>query len=179
VSSALAERRATLQEYLDLPEELHAEFVHGAIVVNPPPSYAHQRACLRLRDLLVADLPQASVAVAVGWKLHPDRDDVRIPDVSVLTREPTTDLLTEPPAVVVEVLSTNRSDDLVRKSTEYLEAGAGQYWIVDPRDRVLDAYRHTPTGWEVLARLTDVGPTGAVTVPDLGTVHLDLRRILG
>lgn len=179
MGNAIAERRATFREYLDLPGELHAEFVNGVVVVSPPPSYAHQRACLRLRDLLVTDLPRAAVAVAVGWRLHPDREDVRIPDVCVLTREPETELLTDPPAVVIEVLSTNRSDDLVRKSTEYLEAGAGQYWVVDPRDRVLDAYRNTPTGWEVLTRLTDDAPEDVIEVPGLGRVHADLRRVLG
>jgi Uma2 family endonuclease len=171
-------KRATLQEYLELPGEFRAEFVHGVVLVNPPPSFAHQRSCLRLRDVLVAHLPLAVVAVAVGWKLQPDRDDVRIPDVCVLPHEPDTDLLTTPPLVVVEVLSSNRSDDLVRKSTEYLEAGAGQYWIIDPRDHVLDAFLNTPTGWEVLAHLTDDNPSGTVEVPGLGRVPLDLTQIL-
>jgi len=167
-----------LQEYLELPGEFRAEFVHGVIVVNPPPSFTHQRACLCLRDMLVANLPRAVVAVAVGWRLHPDRDDVRIPDVCVLSNEPDTDLLTAPPLVVVEVLSSNRSDDLVRKSTEYLEATAGQYWIIDPRDHVLDAYLNTPTGWEVLAHLTDDNPAGTVEIPGLGPVPLDLALLL-
>jgi Uma2 family endonuclease len=95
-----------------------------------------------------------------------------------MEREPETDLVTAPPLVAVEVLSTNRTDDLVRKSTDYLDAGAGQYWIVDPRDRVVDAFLNTPTGWEILAHLTDDNPSGTIEVGTLGSVRLDLRDLL-
>lgn len=178
-SASAIGRRVSYQAYLDLPDELRAEYVNGVVIVNPPPSFVHQRICLRLRDALVTALPSAVVAVAVGWKLSPDRQDIRIPDVAVLDAEPAEDLVAVPPLLVVEVLSTNRSDDLVRKSTEYLDAGAGQYWIMDPRDRVLDAYLSTPAGWEVLAHLTDEHPTGVVRVAELGDVRLDLAALLG
>ena len=36
------------------------------------------------------------------------------------------------PDITVEVLSTDRSRDLVRKRQLYAEAGVREYWIVDP-----------------------------------------------
>ena len=47
------------------------------------------------------------------------------------------------PDLVVEVLSTNRNDDLVTKTTKYAAAGVRHYWIVDPRSRTVDAYTLT------------------------------------
>jgi len=44
------------------------------------------------------------------------------------------------PALVVEVLSTNRGDDLVLKLNRYAQAGLSHYWILDPKSRVLLAY---------------------------------------
>ena len=38
------------------------------------------------------------------------------------------------PDIVVEVLSTDRRRDLVRKRQLYAEAGVLEYWIVDPRN---------------------------------------------
>ncbi|MDQ1289389.1 MAG: hypothetical protein QG622_2955 [Actinomycetota bacterium] len=166
------------QAYLDLPDHLRAEYVGGVIIVKPPPSPLHQLICGRLNDLLSAALPRATVAVSVGWALRPDGSGVRVPDVSVLDHDPSDKLLVVPPLVVIEVLSANRSEDLVRKSTDYLDAGAGQYWIVDPRDRLLDAYLNTPTGWEPLAGLTDDNPTGTVEVSGYGAVGLDLSQLL-
>ena len=36
------------------------------------------------------------------------------------------------PDIVVEILSTDRSRDLVRKRQLYAEAGVSEYWIFDP-----------------------------------------------
>ena len=38
------------------------------------------------------------------------------------------------PDIVVEILSTDRRHDLVRKRRIYAEAGVPEYWIVDPRN---------------------------------------------
>ena len=61
-----------------------------------------------------------------------------VPDLSVY---PKLDLdlrhdkiqMTEPPLLVVEILSPKQSlDDLTRKAYDYLEAGVGSCWIVQP-----------------------------------------------
>ena len=163
--------------FLELPDEIRAEYVDGQAFVSPPPSYEHQRVCMRLRDQLVAQT-NAPVAVAVGWRLPGREPRLRIPDLMVLAHEPESDVVTGAPPVVVEVLSTNRSDDLVRKSTEYLEAGAQQYWIVDPRDRVVDVFHQVAAGWERIAQLTDDGPTGVIDVPGAGSITVDLHAVL-
>src|SRR4051794_3125785 len=119
------------ERYYALPDELRAEYSDGRAFVTPGPSFHHQDICQRLYAVLSRDLSQAIVAVAVGWRLIDSPPRLRIPDVMVLTAVPDGDVVTEPPLVVVEVLSINRGTDLVRKATEYLEAGAGQYWVVD------------------------------------------------
>lgn len=56
------------------------------------------------------------------------------------------------PVLVTDVLSGNRSDDLVTKSGKYAVAGLSHCWVVDPRDHPLHTYvlsdgtcRHTGT----------------------------------
>lgn len=157
----------TLADYLALPDDLRAEFVDGEVIVNPPPTFAHQKICLRLAVLLERALSdRAEVVAGAGWRLPGTTERIRIPDVLVLGHQPDGALVRDAPLAVIEVLSTNRSDDLVRKSTEYLEAKAGQYWIVDPRDRVLDVYENEPTGWHLLARLTDDDKEAVVRLAD-------------
>jgi Uma2 family endonuclease len=97
----------------------------------------------------------------------------------VLTEAPSGDVVTTAPAVVIEVLSTNQTDDLVRKFTEYLGAGVRQYWIVDPRDRVLDVFELAASGWERIAQLSDDVPTATATIPSYGAIELSLECILG
>lgn len=167
------------EEFVRLPDDERAEYVDGRVFMTPPPTYGHQKICMLLRDVLTSQLqPPAIVAVGVGWQLPGPVRRLRIPDVMVLDSEPADGVVTSVPRIVVEVLSTNRSDDLVRKSTEYLDAGAGQYWIIDPRDRALDVFSRVPDGWDQVARLTDDAPDAVVTVPGSGRVSLSLFAIL-
>jgi len=168
------------EQFLEIPDDERAEYVDGKAFVSPPPSFAHQEICQRLRDVLKAQLGAgAIVAVGVGWRLPGERPRLRIPDAMVLTEAPSGDVVTTAPTVVIEVLSTNRTDDLVRKSTEYLGAGVRQYWIVDPRDRVLDVFELAASGWERIAQLSDDAPTATVTIPLYGAIELSLECILG
>ncbi len=115
------------------------------------------------------------MAGEIGLQLP--RNRLRAPDLMVVERRPTTTWVTEPPVLVVEVLSpSTRLEDLVRKSVEYAEGGAGQYWVVDPEARVIEVLRNVDGAWETLLRLDDATTTGEVAVGEHGVVRLDLAR---
>lgn len=171
-------QRMTWEQYWDLPDDLRAEYSDGEVLVNPPPSVQHQQICRRLANLLDAQLPGAVVVEGAGWKLSGNEPRLRIPDVVVLREQPAGDVVTEAPLVAVEVLSTNRDADLVRKAVEYLDAGAGQYWIVDPRDREVAVFGAAEGGWEQLAKLTDQNPEATVDVAPFGAARLTIGDIL-
>ena len=80
--------------------------------------------------------------------------------------------LTGTPALVVEILSTDRVHDLVTKSGKYAAAGLDHYWVVDPDGETLDAYRLTDGIYELAAQVTREAPADV----DLGvaTLHVDL-----
>jgi len=40
--------------------------------------------------------------------------------------------LTDPPHLAVEILSSDRARDMIRKARKYAAAGLERYWIVDP-----------------------------------------------
>jgi Uma2 family endonuclease len=166
------------EQYWELSEELRAEYSDGRAFVNPPAVFRHQDICFRLHTAIVRDLPAAVVASAVGWRLVVDPPRLRIPDLMILSETPG-DVVSDAPLVAVEVLSTNRNTDLIRKATEYLAAGAGQYWIVDPRDEVIECFAQDNSGWRSFARLTRDEPLATVIVAPLGSVELDLAEVLG
>lgn len=125
-------------EYQELDEHLHAEYVDGRAVVNASPTQRHQRAVLRLANLLQAALTMtASVHIEWAWK---PGDDEFVPDV--LVTEPTEEQprFTGTPLLAVEVLSTNQAHDLVTKPMKYARAGLPRYWIVDPADETVTAF---------------------------------------
>jgi Uma2 family endonuclease len=98
-----------------------------------------------------------------------------VPDISVYQRLQDVDALhdevrgTEPPLLVVEILSpTQPLDELVGKAQDYLEAGVGSCWIVQPSFQTVNVFLpgekpKTYTGGEI----TDPGTGIVVKLEDV------------
>ncbi len=128
------------EQFDALPEDPCREYIDGVAIVTPSPDLDHQDISLALVVMLRAVLPPTHRAI-FAWAWKPARDEF-IPDVMVWAREDETGTkrFTNIPALVVEVLSTNRSDDLLLKMAKYAAAGLPNYWIVDPRERTLSVH---------------------------------------
>ncbi|MFC7625903.1 Uma2 family endonuclease [Microlunatus sp. GCM10028923] len=173
----LQRKRMSYEEWWALPSKPKTEWVDGEVVVNSPASYPHQKASFRLTALLDASLAELQVVQEVGVQLPNNR--VRVPDISVIRRPPEQFLVSEPPVLVVEILSpSTRGEDTVRKSGEYAGAGIEQYWILDPELRALDLYANSGSGWTPLLHLDDREPRGSAGVGG-SRVELDLNNLLG
>ncbi|MEW1959056.1 Uma2 family endonuclease [Kineococcus sp. NPDC059986] len=172
-------RSLTWEEYQSLPEGPRAEYIDGHLVVSPSPSEQHQFIALELAWLIRAVLP-VTHRVNTAWAWKPGRDEF-IPDVMVYDAATasagTGARFTGTPELVVEVLSSNRGDDLVWKSAKYAAAGLKRYWIVDPRDELVTAYALVEG---ILTPMAALG-RGDVADLDLGiaTVRVDVAELLG
>ena len=168
----------SLDEYLALREQSKAEYVDGVAIVSPPATHGHNKVQRRLANLLEGALPaELDVVTDAGWSFEDRR---RVPDVAVFaSRNPEAVFVEDVPLLVAEVLSpSTASEDTVRKSVEYLEAGVGQYWTVDRGNRVLVAFANSGNGWDPLLRLDDARPSGVVAVGQHGEVAIDLEALL-
>jgi hypothetical protein len=68
---------------------VRAEYSDGKAYVTPPPTFAHQEICQRLRDVIKTQLGRSVVvAVGVAWQLPGDRQRLRVPDLMVLADVP-------------------------------------------------------------------------------------------
>ena len=128
----------TLAEFLDLPEqEKRCELIDGVVYMAAFPVPDHQFLAMALAVLLWQQIVEpglgtvyqvAGVVVSDNSALGPDIVVVRQERVGIIGR---TVIDGGPPDIVVEVLSSNRHVDLVRKRELYEAAGVPEYWILD------------------------------------------------
>ncbi len=138
--------RMSVDEFLDLPETDEYRWLElddGELYIMPRPRRVHQF----LKDELVTHFkillnnsptPPAEVYTELVIIISRESGRILIPDLSVFLRPPGDDsdisAAGSIPDIVVEILSTNRSRDLVRKRQLYAEAGVPEYWIFEPRN---------------------------------------------
>jgi Uma2 family endonuclease len=125
--------------YWELGEAAHGEYYDGALVTSPGPDQQHQLACRRLANLLDSAVPPG-YTVNEGWNWSPADGQNFIPDVMVYAATDERVRLTATPVLVVEVLSSNRSGDLVVKTTRYAAAGLKHFWVLDRAEGKLHAF---------------------------------------
>ena len=138
--------RMSVAEFLDLPdteERNKMELDDGELYIMPRPRREHQWTLFwliwHLADYIRGFAePPAEAYPDLVVVLSRDPHRVLIPDLAVILADRSEifqDGYAEGiPDIVVEILSTDRNRDLVRKRQLYAEAGVSEYWIFDPEN---------------------------------------------
>ena len=129
--------RLTLDEFLELPPmEQRCELIDGVLRISAFPIPDHQF----LVAVLLTRLDQQITDTRQGIALHRtgvilNHDSAVGPDSAVIRADRIhiigATVINDAPDIVVEVLSSNRRADLVRKRELYEAIGIPEYWILD------------------------------------------------
>ena len=162
------QRRATYQDVLDAPPHRVAEIVDGVLHTSPRPAMLHALATSSLGNDLAGPF-QFGRGGPGGWwiidepELH-FGEDILVPDLAGWRRErmpdfPDTAYSTLAPDWVCEVLSpSTRRLDLLGKRPIHAREGVGHMWVVDPKDRTLEAFELRGEQWVLIATAKDDDP---------------------
>jgi Uma2 family endonuclease len=153
-------KRATYDDLLALPEGTRAEVIAGRLESGPSPLPEHSRALGSLSELIGGPYDRRHGRGGPGgWWILGEVDvrltphDIVVPDVSGWRRERLPEPWGRRPIDVVpdwlcEILSpSNAAHDRVTKATLYAEHGVRFYWMIDPAERVLEAFRLVDGLW--------------------------------
>ena len=135
-------------DYARFPDDGNRyEVIDGEVLVTPAPSPMHQHVLgtlfMALRQYverwkLGVVLPDVDLLFVTGQFLRPDLLFVPENARGGITNRG----VEEAPGLVVEILSpTSRSIDQVKKPRRYGDFGIPEYWVVDPKERVVWVWR--------------------------------------
>lgn len=135
----------SLEEYEALPEEIRAEVFEGQIYYMASPSQQHQTI---LTELLVT-IRNYLRKKGGDCQVFPAPFDVKLsvrpltivqPDLMIVCNKEQLDgkRCNGAPDFIIEIVSPgNPEDDYIRKLYYYKNAGVREYWIVDPRRKII------------------------------------------
>lgn len=173
--------KLTYDDYVLIPDDgLRHEIIDGEHYVNAAPNLRHQRVSRRLFMALATFIERHDLGeifyspIDVVFSIH----NVVQPDILFVRKENTGELhgafVKITPDLVVEILSTNRKYDEVRKLTLYDTFNVPEYWIVDPEDNVVKVYRRRDAG---LTLVETVDEQGTITSPLLPGFALAAQKV--
>jgi Uma2 family endonuclease len=111
------------------------------------PGYKHQNVLLaigsQLREKLRASGCMTIVAPFDVYPLYDKGDEYTLVQPDIFTACDRSKLQDNryngAPKLIIEILSSNRSHDMVTKFNLYARAGVTEYWIIDPEDQIITA----------------------------------------
>ena len=144
-TSPKKEKKYTIEDYYALPDERRVELIDGVFYDMPTPSLRHQEILLELAILFkeCVELHEHDWSVYIApCDVRLDRDNYTMvqPDIFVICGEYDREArrLEGAPDLAVEILSpSSRSKDMLLKLYKYQHAGVREYWVVDPKHRVV------------------------------------------
>jgi Uma2 family endonuclease len=155
---------ATLEDLLAIPEDKRRhELIEGTIFEKGAATGEHGQAQFRLSASLAPFSRRPGGRWPGGWwfgtevDVYFDPANTFRPDVAGWRRDRVPEAprgmpVTVRPDWICEILSTNRTNDLIKKKRVYHRFGVPHYWIIDPAEETLLVSRWTPDGYlEILA----------------------------
>jgi Uma2 family endonuclease len=155
-----------LHEYLGSSFRPDREYVDGEVRERNVGKYEHARVQALLASWFNQHEKDWGVQVVTEQRVQVSPTRVRIPDVSLLPLGPQPDVITEPPALVIEILSPDDTySDTQERAQDYRAMGVETVWIIDPKTR--SGRMCSGTDWVESPRLGVRGTQLHVNLPDI------------
>ncbi|HUA97956.1 MAG TPA: Uma2 family endonuclease [Terracidiphilus sp.] len=126
----------SIGEYLRTTYRPDCEYVDGEVRERKVGKWEQARVQWLLAAWFFAHEMEWGIVGSTEQRVRVSGNRVRVPDLVVLKAGPQPDVLTEPPLLIIEILSPDDSySDTQERAQDYRAMGVGTVWIVDPTTR--------------------------------------------
>lgn len=129
--------RVTLAEFeaIEKEEGLNYELIDGVVMMSPTPNFQHQRIGVNILDTLLNCLRNTKCQPLYEYNIRREYT-VLEPDVMVFCGGNE-----EMPEIVFEILSpSTKQKDILIKPAHYQAMGIKEYWIIDPKAKIVTVH---------------------------------------
>ncbi|MGO9316392.1 MAG: Uma2 family endonuclease [Terracidiphilus sp.] len=155
-----------LNEYLGISFRPDREYVDGEIRERNVGKWEHARVQWLLAAWFFAHEKQWGITGSTEQRVRVAENRVRVPDLVVLTAGAQPEVLTDPPLLVIEILSPDDTySDTQERAQDYRAMGVETVWIIDPKTRT--GRMCSGTKWVESSRLEVKGTALYVNLPDI------------
>jgi Uma2 family endonuclease len=155
-----------LHEYLGKSFRPDREYVDGEIRERNVGKYEHARVQALLARWFGNHEQEWGVQVVTEQRVQVSPTRVRIPDVTLLTLGAQPDVISDPPLLVIEILSPDDSySDTQERAQDYRAMGVETVWIIDPKTRT--GRMCSGAEWVESSRLEVKGTPLYINLPDI------------
>jgi len=131
-----------VEVYRMLPEGTRCEVIFNELIMSPSPSREHQYLLIRLTTLLYQFLEekQTGTLLSAPFDVYFEQEQSVVqPDLFVVLNDDEEIIKKNGvhgvPALIIEIISTNRAYDTQRKRALYEKAGVKEYFMIDPENK--------------------------------------------
>jgi Uma2 family endonuclease len=125
-----------LSEYLETSYRPDREYVDGELRERNVGKWEHARLMALFAGWLGNHEREWGVIGATAQRVQVSPDRVRVPDLVVLKAGAQPDVLTDPPLLIIEILSPNDTySDTQERAQDYRDMGVQTVWIINPKTR--------------------------------------------
>jgi len=145
--AAVEKKKYTYEDYLKTPEDKRYELIGGELLMTPSPVTLHQRISRKLEFELTRFVVENDLGEVFDapYDVYLDDENVVQPDILFISRE-RLDIISEKnvqgaPDLIIEIISENSAyRDMVQKRRLYEKFGVKEYWIVIPKEGLVEIY---------------------------------------
>lgn len=141
-------KKYTADEFFELIGETNQsyELMNGEVVAQAAPSILHQRISKRVTaklDAFILSKGGKCEVFSAPTDVQIDENNVVQPDIFIGCDPDKFDehKFNGAPDFVIEIVSSNRSDDFTKKLELYKNCGVREYWIIDPENERTVVYQ--------------------------------------
>jgi Uma2 family endonuclease len=151
--------KKTVQDYQQLPEGAPYQLINGKLIMSPSPNRTHQKLIGRIYAMILGHCDKTNIGdvYIAPSDVYLDDENVVQPDIYFVSSN-NLSILTDAgaegaPDMIIELLSpSNAYYDLRAKLQLYEKYAVKEYFIVDPEDNMVIAYKFTEGRYKELYR---------------------------